>query len=125
MARYTEPTPEQEAAYHVWVAERSPQVRAVAERFDPWSLYRLTTTGHRVIVKAFNEAADGSVTLRVGVHAQFNAVMFEYDVFGIPASELEPCPLPDSDEIVGAALTQDEARTYMDVLRKAIHRQSN
>jgi hypothetical protein len=47
MRRWNEPTEEQKIAYRAWLEERPAHVRAVAARFDPWTMYRLTTTGQR------------------------------------------------------------------------------
>ena len=97
MARFTEPTPEQEAGWKEWVAERPPVVRAVAERFEPWSLYRLKTTGQRVTIHSFSE--DGTMT--VLVTGDFNLLTFSRSVFGINPDDLEPCDLPAPDEFLG------------------------
>jgi hypothetical protein len=94
MAGIYDPTPEQRAAWDDWVASRPACVRRVAERFDPWSLYRLRTTGHRVTIYAFDEGEDGRVTLKVDVTSKFNRVAFERRVFGIDPDDLEPCELP-------------------------------
>jgi hypothetical protein len=48
MARFCDPTPDEESGWNAWVAERPEKVRNVAERFDPWSLYRLKPNGERV-----------------------------------------------------------------------------
>lgn len=105
MARHIEPTPEQEAGYRAWVAERPPLVRAVAERFDPWTLYRLTTTGHRVFMVGFSEPDDdGPVTMVVAVSGLFNAVVMERTVYGIRPEDLVECDLPGPEEPVGSLL---------------------
>lgn len=115
--RFTEPTKAQERVYRRWVKSRPPNVRAVAERFEPWSLYRLKTTGHRVTVHSFGEEKDGSVTLTVNVTADFNFVMFERQVFGIQPDDLEPCDLPQPGEKFAAILTPEQVDDNIDVLR--------
>lgn len=96
MARFNEPEPEQEAGWKEWVAGRPPNVRAVAERFEPWSLYRMKDTGQRVTISSFGEGKDGKVSLTVDVRAQFNPGLdFERGVFGIDPDNLEPCDVPD------------------------------
>ena len=117
MARIMEPTPEQLDGYRAWVASRPPNVRAVAERFEPWGLYRLKPTGPRVIVLSFGEEEDGRVTLTVHVSAEYNFTLFERNVFGINPDDLEPCDLPSDDEVTGAVLTHDEGTEYIDGLR--------
>jgi hypothetical protein len=47
MTRWFDPTKEQEQLWAEWLAERPDNIRRVAERFDPWTMYRLTTTGQR------------------------------------------------------------------------------
>lgn len=116
MARIVEPTSEQEAGYRDWVASRPPHVRTVAERFDPWSLYRLKS-GHRVTVLSFGEAKDGCVTLTVNVSGEFNLLAFERQVFGVPPDDLEPCDLPDAAEPIGAVLSADHVEDNIDTLR--------
>ena len=100
--RYVQPTPEQAQGWESWVAERPDNVREVARRFDPWTLYRLKSSGHRVTVGAFDEEEDGRVTLRVNVSGEFNFVTFERSVFGIDPNDLEECDLPGPDEPLGS-----------------------
>ncbi len=99
--RYVQPTLEWVQGWEAWLADRPDNVREVACRFDPWTLYRLKTSGHRVIVQAFDEGVDGVVTLRVAVSGEFNFVTFERSVFGIRPDDLEECDLPASDEPLG------------------------
>lgn len=116
MARYAEPTPEQEKEWAEWVAELPPVVRTVAERFFPWELYRMKSTGQRVTVAAFNE--DG--TLRVDVRGDFNFVWNERSVFGIDPDDLEPCDIPPEDELTGSILTGDQVEENIDALRMLV-----
>lgn len=99
--KHTEPTPEQIEGYKAWVAERPEAVRKHAERLDPWTLYRLKSTGQRVHLVGFDEMQGGKVTCRVGVSGKFNMVTFERDVFGIDPDDLEECDLPEPEEQVG------------------------
>ncbi len=118
MAKIYEPSPEEETGYKEWLAERPPNVRAVAERFDPWSLYKFKSgSNNRVVVISFQEHKDGIVTLTVRVSAQYNAVMFERDVFGIRPDDLEPCDIPSTDEPHGALLTTEEVEENIDAIR--------
>lgn len=103
MTRYKEPSAENTKAWNEWVASRPESVRVVAERFDPWTLYRLRTTNQRVFVLAFSEPdKDGKVTCRVGVTGEFNLVTHERHVFGIDPDDLEECDLPRSGERLGS-----------------------
>jgi hypothetical protein len=96
MARFTEPTTQQQAAWRKWVAKRPSLVRKIAEQFEPWSLYLLRSTGQRVTVQSFSEDKDGTVTLTVSITGEFNVIAFDRAVFGINPDDLEPCDLPDA-----------------------------
>lgn len=45
--KWSEPNDISRAQYAAWLSERPPLVRAVAEKFDPWTVYRLKETGQR------------------------------------------------------------------------------
>ena len=108
MANWYEPTDEQLATYAEWLDERPPHVREVAERFPPWKLFRMESSGHRVTVHSFDERIDGTVTLKVNVTGDYNFVAFERRVFGIDPEDLTECELPAEDELLGASLTTEE-----------------
>lgn len=109
MARIVERSSEQEAGWQEWVASRPAGVRAVAERFDPWSLYRMKSTGQRVTIVSFGEPLDGCpVTLTVWVSGKFNFTIPDLQVFGIDPDDLEPCDLPGPEELVAVAFTGTE-----------------
>ena len=116
MARIIEPTAKEKKAWTVWVASRPNNVRNVVERFDPWSLYRMKSTGHRVTIHSFSE--DG--TLTVNITGEFNTILFDRQVFGINPDDLEPCDLPDADEITGTVMTQEQVDENIDNLRVAV-----
>lgn len=103
MARFREPTQEEQDDWAKWVAERPEPIRKVAERFNPWSLYRPKTGGHRVTLYSLYEVEDGTVQMTVLVTGQYNVVAFERNVFGINPDDLEECELPPPDEPVGSA----------------------
>ena len=113
MARFTEPTPEQEALWAQWVSERPQIIQDVASRFEPWSLYLMKETGQRVTLVSFSE--DG--TLTVCVSGEFNLVMHERNVFGINPDDLEPCELPAKGEALGSVLSSEEVEENLDALR--------
>jgi len=103
MARHIQPSPEQEREWKEWVAGRPEAVRAVAERFEPWTLYRMKSTGQRVFVMGFFDPDDaGKVLLSVGVTGEFNLVAFERKVFGIDPDDLVECDLPAPNEALGS-----------------------
>jgi hypothetical protein len=116
MARFTEPTVEQETEWDNWVTERPECVRVIAERFDPWSLYRLKSSGHRVIIYSFLE--DGTVT--VIVSGEYNHVLADRKVFGIDPDDLEPCELPGEDELTGSMMSNEDVHENIDLLRVAV-----
>jgi hypothetical protein len=121
MARFREPTPDQVAVWEKWVAEQPAAIRAVAEKFDPWSLYRLRDSGDRVTIHGLNGSIDGPVTMMVNVLGEFNKVVFERQVFGIDPDDLEPCDLPGPEEDLGALLTDDdEIKAYIDAIRPTV-----
>jgi len=84
MANIYEPSEEYQRAIETWVAGRPETVRRVAERFKPWKLYRMRSTGHRVTVYSFLEHDDGSpVGISVEVLGDYNLVAFERRVIEV------------------------------------------
>jgi hypothetical protein len=73
-------------------------VRDVASKLDPWKLYRLRSTGQRVIIIGFNESENKEITVRVWVNAKYNTSPFERNVFGIDPNDIEECDLPSLNE---------------------------
>lgn len=129
MADIFTPTPEQVATHAKWVATRPPEIKALADKFLPWKLYRLHDDDgkptQRVTVVGFSEKGahhrcehgDGeghcidqtAPTVRVAVLGKFNIVGFERQVMGIPPERLVECDLPGPEEVVGSAdLTTEE-----------------
>ncbi len=93
MARLFEPTPKQEAGLAAWYASRSDRVQTVAERFPPWELFRIKSTGQIVHVLAFGKDEGKPITLRVNVPRSLNAIhplQEDYQVFGLDPDDLEP-----------------------------------
>lgn len=98
MARFCEPTEEQESGYHAWVKTRPPVVREIAERLEPWSLYRMKSTDQLVTLYSISE--DGTVT--VNVTSEFNGPwVMDRQVFGIEPDDLEPADLPIGEPVGG------------------------
>lgn len=121
MVRLHEPTPDEESAWKEWVSKRPENVRRVAEHLEPWTLYRMKSTGHRVTLISFDEHENGGVTLRVRVGAEHNYLTFERQVFGISPDDLEPCELPGKDEPLGAIFTtDDEIDRFINAARPAV-----
>ncbi len=96
--------PFDEQAWAEWVATRPPVVQSLCKRLPPDRLYRLATTGQRVVLHAYNE--DGTVTVLVS--GLYNRVMLERCVFGISPDDLTECDPPQDPEPIGAVLTEDD-----------------
>lgn len=108
------PSKAEERAWAKWVASRPPAVREVAERFFPWRLYRIKSSGHVAVLRSFCE--DG--TLTVTMSAKYNNLLFERYVFGVPPDDLEECDPPDPSEMLGKPLlSHDEVEMNIDALR--------
>lgn len=111
-----------EEGWKEWVAGRPPGVQALCERLPPDRLYRMKSTGNRVTLHSYAE--DGTVT--VNISADFNAVIFERQVFGINPDDLEECDLPRPDEPLGALLTEEaDIKAHIDAMRAAILAERN
>jgi len=114
MARFVEPEAKHLELWRKWVASRPPVVRAIAEKLDPWTLYRIKESGHRCTFRSINENG----TLTMDVTGQFNAVIFDREVFGIRPEDIEECELPAPDEPVGALLAPEEVEAKLDTVRR-------
>jgi len=108
MAKFTQPTPEQEQMWKEWLDSKEPRIREVAQRFNPWTLYRLKSSGHRVTIYGVNEFSDGSIRIGVNVTGEFNAVAFDRSVFDAKPEDLEECDLPKEGELLGTLATEPE-----------------
>jgi hypothetical protein len=113
MARWTNPSDEQLQGYLEWVDERPEPVKSLAKQFDPWTLYLLKSSDHRVTVHGFFE--DG--TMSVNVTGQFNLLGFERRVFGILPDDLEECDLPLPGEPLGVTMTEEETLDHINAKR--------
>lgn len=92
-ARWTEPDDDQRDAWEEWKTDpsRPADMRAVAERFDPWSMYRLKTTGQRCGVVSFFES-DGDQPVTLGIYAEHETLgpISAVKVIGVSPDDLEP-----------------------------------
>lgn len=116
MALHYEPTKAMLKSWRKWCASRPPVVRANAERFPPWELLLMKSTGQRVFAVGYNE--DG--TLSVAITGTYNLVLHERQVFGISPDDLEPCELPAASEPVGALLDAQQVDENIEALRVLI-----
>lgn len=104
-------------AFDEWAESRPPEVQELIRRLPPDRLYRMKSTGSRVTLIAYAE--DG--TVRVNITGEFNAVVFERQVFGVKADDLEECELPKEGEPLGAMLTEDaDINEYIDAVRPIV-----
>lgn len=83
---WTEPTQEMQDEWQAWLAERPETVRTIGERFKPWAMYRLTTTGQRCQVIAISENG----TVRIYAEHETLGPMTGVEVFGVDPDELIP-----------------------------------
>jgi len=81
-----------------WVDGRPVKMRAMCINLSPNRLYKMKSTGHRVMIYSFSE----DLTVTVLVSKIYNAVAFERKVFGVDPDDLEECKLPDADELTGS-----------------------
>lgn len=100
MALLFEWTDGQKRAWDEWVAARPDSVRLLCERLPPNRLYRIKSTNQRVTIYSYAE--DNTVT--VNVSGQYNVIVFERQVFGVDANDLEECDMPSPNEPLGAMM---------------------
>lgn len=100
-----------------WVATRPPIIQELIALLPPDRLYRMKTTGSRVTLVSYAE--DRTVT--VFVSGEFNAVMFDRQVFGVSPDNLEECELPAKDDFLGTLLTEPEqVDAFIDAVRSDV-----
>ncbi len=105
------------AAFREWLADRPTIIKELGLKCPPDRLYRFKHSGTRLTVRGYQE--DG--TLIINVSGQYNRIMFERDVFGVPPEDIEECDFPPEDEEIGVVLTdEEEVKAYLDVLVKRI-----
>lgn len=119
MARFHHPTPEQEDDWRRQVMSMSPELAAaaVANTLDPWTLYRMSSTGDRCTLQSLYLVEGGGVQVTVAVTGEFNAVPFDRQVFGVDPAELTPCELPHPAALTGRVLTTAQVDDNIDLLR--------
>ena len=116
MARICDVSAKEQRSYARWCKKRPPVVRELAERFPPWELFRMKSTGHRCTVAAIAENG----TVRVDITGEFNQTLFDRSVFGVDPGDLEPCELPGPNETPGTVLTQQDVEANLESLRVVI-----
>ena len=117
MAKIIEWSEEQEKAWEDWVSTRPQIIKDLCKRFPPYNLYRLKNSGHRVTLYSYSE--NGTIT--VNVTDEYNAVMFDRQVFGIKPEDLKECDLPGTDEEIGTVLTvEEDVEEFIDIVRPSV-----
>jgi len=117
MAKIIEWSEEQEKAWEDWVSTRPQIIKDLCKRFPPYNLYRLKNSGHRVTLYSYSE--NGTIT--VNVTGEYNAVMFDRQVFGIKPEDLKECDLPGTDEEIGTVLTvEEDVEEFIDIVRPSV-----
>lgn len=119
MARILDWSPQQVHDWETWFRGRPGMIQSLAQRFPPYNLYRLKSTGQRCTIYSYNEGG----TLTVAVTGQWNQVMFDRHVFGVAPENLEEAELPGPDELHGTVLTDpEEIATFVNLTRPAVLR---
>ena len=111
---------DEQVEWEKWVQSRAIAVRQIAERLTPWRLYRMKSTGQRVVIESYGEHVDGHVTLTVSITGKYNAILFDRSVFGIEPDDLEECELPKSSEGLGASMNPEQVNENQELLRVLI-----
>ena len=122
MARVIKPTIEQERGWHEWVITRPPPVRAVARRFDPWTLYSLKGTDCSVTLLSFyyDETAE-RVKLKVAVDGETVEAAQEGVLCGVDPDDLsEAEPVGMSEDDAPFLIDEDEINAEMEIFRDAL-----
>jgi hypothetical protein len=106
------------AEWNAWVASRPRVIQELCQRLPPNLLYRLKSSGHRVMILSYSES--GTVT--VSVTGKYNRVTFDREVFGIKPEDLEECELPEEGEPLGTVFVDDvEVSAFIDAEIEARH----
>lgn len=72
-----------------WLRGRPKIIKTLADRFPPWGLYRMVSTGRKVRLYSYSE--DGTLTVHV-LRAHNPGILFERRVFGIEPDDLVRIP---------------------------------
>ncbi len=117
MAKIVEMTPQQEEEFAAWVSARPLVIQEMIKKAPPGRLYRDKRTRNRVTIMSYEE--DGTVT--VNISGEYNAIMFDRNVFGVPIDQLEECDLPTQEEKVGTVLKDPkEIDAFIDLVRPIV-----
>lgn len=106
---------EHRAKFEAWLLER-PQIADMAHKYPPSTCYRVQGRGHYTI---YSYADNQTVTLSHGADSSLPGVQ----VFGVPASDLEPCGCggwewPSVEQAEATKQRIDDAIEHRDATRK-------
>lgn len=96
-----EPTDAEMREWEAWVRSRPAGVQAAAQRFVPWRLYRMRSSGQRVVVVGYGLDPDGRADLIVDVLYRFNTLFEQRRLHDVALDDLVECDLPGPGEAVG------------------------
>lgn len=91
MTRLHTPTPEEEAQWRDWVAALPDGTREIAERFDPWTLYRRKSSGETCIIEAFDDGPPVTMTIDLMRPSADGEHLVLGWVKGVDPEDLEAC----------------------------------
>jgi hypothetical protein len=115
MVALREVTEEMKAGWLKWGEGRPQVIRDAVAKYNPWTLYRLKSTGQRGTLYSFSE--DGTCTMEIT--GKYNLLTFDRMVFGIKLDDIEECDLPPEGEPVGEMLTTDQEKLDFINMRRA------
>jgi len=98
MVRIHEPTAEERLAEEEWFSAQPDDIRTIAEKFPPLTLYRLKTTGQCVTPHRITKDDEGNITFTVAVTDRYHQRMFEVQLYGINPDDLVPLESQDTND---------------------------
>ena len=106
-----------QTAWDEWISTKPPVIQEMCALLPPDRLYLLKTSGRRVTLTSYAE----NRTVTVAVTGEYNALMFEREVFGIKPENLEECDLPADGELLGVILTErKDVEAFIDAVRPLV-----
>lgn len=86
-----EPSTKDLHEWQAWLASRPPAVKAIAERFPPWELFKLKKTGQKGSIYSVNENGTVTAIFPGEWNQHWQEANENRKVFGIDPDDLEPC----------------------------------
>ena len=101
-------------SWNKWVSHRPPIIQDLCKRLPPDRLYKNIPSGHFVTIISYFE--DG--TVKVDVSSRYNTLVFERQVFGVKADDLEECNLPSKIPEPPMLTTENDIREYCRITKE-------